>query len=324
MVIEQAQHFWQHLFAPVNVELQAVVALLQLAQKRLGAQYLCDARDRAVLTVQTERDDVAGYALLESIGRVLADNLPVIDNGQAVAEAISLVHIVGRQEDGHALVAQATYFIPNAHPALWVQACGGFIQEEQRGPVHHAHRHIEPPALAAGVGAGEPVSECLQVELADKFCRALLGRAFAHAIEPSLQEQVLAPGLAALGAALLSHITDPLAHATGFAQQIVAADGCLTARGREQGGQHPHSCGFARAIWSEEAKDFTCIHFQINSAHSLDRPLARLKGFGQPLCLYHCHKRFSFFCNPSADCPPATGYRSPTGWHRSKPRSDSG
>src|SRR5258708_27032027 len=100
MVIEQARHLWQRLLASVNVELQVVVALLQLAQKRLSAQDLCDARDRAVLQVQTERDDVAGYALLESIGRVQAFDLPVIDNGQAVAEAISLVHIVGRQEAG--------------------------------------------------------------------------------------------------------------------------------------------------------------------------------------------------------------------------------
>src|SRR5260370_30483354 len=94
MVIEQGQHFWQHLFAPVNVELQAVVALLQLAQKRLGAQDLCDARDRAVLTVQTERDDVAGYALLESIGRFLADNLPFITTVQPYAEATSLLHLL--------------------------------------------------------------------------------------------------------------------------------------------------------------------------------------------------------------------------------------
>src|SRR5438034_1102378 len=106
--------------------------------------------------------------------------------------------------------------------------------------MHQAYRNVEPAALPPGVGADEPVGEGFQVDLTDERCRLTLGGGLAHAMELALQDEVLAPGLYRLGAALLADVADLPAHPVRFTPQVVAADLRLPASRLKEGRQHTH------------------------------------------------------------------------------------
>ena len=48
----------------------------------------------------------------ERFRRINGDDLPVIDNGDAIAEHLGFVHVVGRQQDGATAAAMALQHTP--------------------------------------------------------------------------------------------------------------------------------------------------------------------------------------------------------------------
>src|SRR5258708_4891574 len=287
-LVQQAQDLRQHLFAALHVELQAGLGLLQLAQERLAAQRGLHLRARTVLHVlyvEAKRDDVAGDLPLEAVGGVLADDLTVVHDRQAVAEDVGLIHVVGRQEDGDAFGAQAAHLVPDARSALWIQTGGRLIEDQQAWPVHHAYRDVQPAPLPAGVRLHQSVSKPSQVQPPDQLAGALRGLRPAHAIEPPLQNQDLAPGSSRLRAAFLADVSDLRAHLPRLAPQIEAADRGVAAAGVQQRGEHAHGGRLAGAVGAEEAKDLAGADLEVHAAHGLDGFAARLEGLGEAVGL---------------------------------------
>ena len=90
---------------------------------------------------------------LQGLGRVEGQHPAVVDDRQAVAELVGLLHVVRGEEDGLAVVVELLEDLPQGDPALGVEAGGGLVEEEDRGPVHH--RPGDHQALGHAAREGE-------------------------------------------------------------------------------------------------------------------------------------------------------------------------
>src|SRR5690606_40349743 len=81
----------------------------------------------------------------------LGDQAAVVDDAEAVAEPLGLLHVVGGVEDRHALPGQGLDALEDGVAALGVDADGGLVEHEQAGPVEQAGRDVGPPLHATRV-----------------------------------------------------------------------------------------------------------------------------------------------------------------------------
>jgi hypothetical protein len=93
----------------------------------------------------------AGNAVLELDRRAQRDELAVIDNGDAVAELVSLFHVVSGDEDGEvARAAQIVEHLPDGDARDRIEAGGGLVEKEDAGIVHQAAGDFNAAAHSAG------------------------------------------------------------------------------------------------------------------------------------------------------------------------------
>ena len=68
---------------------------------------------------------------LSSAGVPEREQVPVVDDGEPVAELVGLLHVVRGEEDGLALAVQLAEDLPQREAALRVEAGGGLVEEER-------------------------------------------------------------------------------------------------------------------------------------------------------------------------------------------------
>src|SRR5258707_15865205 len=92
-------------------------------------------------------------------GRALGDDVPVVDDPDAVGEDVGFLEVLRRQEDGHAFVArEAADLCPERGAALRVEPGRRLVEEEDRRVVDQGEREVEPALHAARVRAHLPVA----------------------------------------------------------------------------------------------------------------------------------------------------------------------
>ena len=89
--------------------------------------------------------------LLELVGRALRDDLAVIDDGDAVGDALGFLHVMRGEEDGDLLLFVEFLDVgPELVAGLRVQAERGLVEEDDLGRVQQAARDFQTPPHAAG------------------------------------------------------------------------------------------------------------------------------------------------------------------------------
>jgi hypothetical protein len=78
------------------------------------------------------------------------DDAAVIDDGDLVAQALRLFHVVGGQQDGLAACAHGLDQRPEVASGLGVEAGGGFVEKDQVRVVDQRDGQQQALALAAG------------------------------------------------------------------------------------------------------------------------------------------------------------------------------
>src|SRR6185369_11788981 len=101
--------------------------------------------------VDRELDHVLGAEARDQLGgRAERDDAPVVHDRDAVAEPLSLVHIMRREQRGAALPAKRLDQVPELPPRLRVQARRGLVEEQQLGIVDERARERQALALPTG------------------------------------------------------------------------------------------------------------------------------------------------------------------------------
>lgn len=86
----------------------------------------------------------------ETIDGVEGKEAALIDDGDAITEALGFFHVMGCVDDGGAAGLEFADQIENAVAALRIDTCGGFIQEQERRVVEQGGGEIEAALHAAG------------------------------------------------------------------------------------------------------------------------------------------------------------------------------
>ena len=82
--------------------------------------------------------------------RVDRDHATVVQKGEAIAEALRLLHEMGDEDDRHSLVADPLDQLPRLAARLRIQAGGELVEDGQLRATDERQRDRQPLALAAG------------------------------------------------------------------------------------------------------------------------------------------------------------------------------
>src|SRR5947207_2659645 len=87
---------------------------------------------------------------LELFRGALGDDMAVVDDPDAARERVGLLEVLGREEDGDAVLAREPGDLgPEGGPALHVEPGRRLVEEEDRRPVGEREREVEPALHAA-------------------------------------------------------------------------------------------------------------------------------------------------------------------------------
>ena len=82
--------------------------------------------------------------------RAKRDNVAVIDDCNAIAEAFRFFHVVGREDDRPSFRLELGDQIPLLPPGLWIQPGRGLVEKEKLRIANERTGHSESLLLPAG------------------------------------------------------------------------------------------------------------------------------------------------------------------------------
>jgi len=104
-----------------------------------------------VVAAGVELDHVmAAQAFDQFSGGAFSDDLAMIDNGEAVAEALGLVHVMRGEEHSAASLLKGADDLPELAAALGIEAGGGLVEKENFWIADQSGGDCETLALATG------------------------------------------------------------------------------------------------------------------------------------------------------------------------------
>jgi hypothetical protein len=120
-----------------------------------------------------------------------------------------------------------------------------------------------PQVRSAGVG---------EVERVEDLGGANCGVGLAHAEQAALDDELLAAGGLAVGAARLGHVADPAANLARLAGDVEAGHARGAGGRRQQRGEDAQRRGLARAVGPEEAEDVAGADAEVTPATASTAP----------------------------------------------------
>ena len=188
------------------------------AQAALVDARLLDALDRPhrvggrrQLAARRELDAIAlADHAGELAARALGDDPSLVDDPDAIAEALRLLHVVRGVEDGHALPAELLDARQDRVPALRVDADGRLVQDEQLRLVEQADADVQPPLHAARELVGPLAGPLVEADDLEHLADPPLQRVAAHPVQLAEEAQVLGRGQLRVDRELLRDVPDRL------------------------------------------------------------------------------------------------------------------
>ena len=181
-------------------------------------------------------DDVGSrHAGLQRGRRIERHQLAVIDDGDAVAQAVGFVHVVRGDQDGErAAVLDLGQHLPDGDARDGIEAGGRLVEEEDLRAVHQAARDLQTAPHAAGERLGLRVAPLRADRPWSSSSSMLRLRSSArHAVELGVDVQVLFDGQIDVAGHRLRNHAHAVARVVGLLGDVEAVDegatgGCCT------------------------------------------------------------------------------------------------
>jgi hypothetical protein len=140
------------------------------------------------------------------------EHAPCVHQRDAVA-ALGLVHEVGGDEQGHAILTrELDHQLPELVAGDGVHAGGGLVEDEHVRPVHHGHGQRQALAHAQRQLVGQLVGHVGQLEAGHHLGDARVALRSGHFEDARVQVEVLAHGEFAVERKGLRHVAHAAAH----------------------------------------------------------------------------------------------------------------
>ena len=200
-------------------------------------------------------EDACREVLLQVRRRAVGDDLPVEDEGEAVA-LLGLVHVVRGDQHRHAALGDDLVDeVPEQPAPARIDAAGGFVEEQQLGLVQQRGGQRDPLPLARREPGGELAQPLREAQAVGEFGDARLQRGVAEPVDGPEEAEVLLDREVGVERELLAHVAEPPLPRLGVAHDVETAEPLhRPGRGRQQPGQHADRRGLARPVRAEEAE----------------------------------------------------------------------
>src|ERR1035438_4376038 len=197
--------------------------------------------------------------------RALGNDLPVIHNCQAVAQALGFIHVMRGEQHGAAIALKSANDVPKLAPALGIESRGRLVEKQNLWIANQRRRYGQPLALPARELSHPRVGFLGQLQLLENF----FGRA-RLAVETGEEFNGLAHGKLFRQARLLQRDPQPLAHLALILAPAVPQNRHLPRSRREQAFEDFNGCGLPRPVRPEQAKALAGLDLQVQATHGLD------------------------------------------------------
>ena len=148
-------------------------AVVQHGRARSDGREHLGGRRRQRLVCQANLEPVSAHLTLELVRRAFGDHLAVVDDRDPVREAVGLLQVLRRQQDGRPAADEALDRLPEREPAAEVEAGRRLVEEEDRRPGDERRRQVEPATHAAGIRPHQPLAGVREPELVEQLGRPL-------------------------------------------------------------------------------------------------------------------------------------------------------
>src|SRR5438445_1582371 len=263
----------------------------QRSVRTLAPRDRCASREavdhRSLVAVQGDlemHDLLRADRPLQSRGGVQGDDAAVVDDRDAVAELVCLLHVMRREQDRPALCLELADPVAQVARSLGVEPDCRLVEYHERRIGQKRPRQRETLPHAGGVTLHIIVGAVGELHGGQDVRDARLRLARRHVVQRREVFEVLAAGELPVEAPFSGeHRAEPCAYFARPREGIDAEDADRAACRDEERGEHLHRRRLARAVRPEEAEDLTRLYNEIDPIHSTQAiALVRLSAYPLP------------------------------------------
>src|SRR6185312_14664120 len=208
---------------------------------------------------------------LEALGRVEGQYFAVVDDGHPVAQFVGLFHVVGGEHDCDSFFAQAAHGVPHGDAALRIKPRAWLVEEKNGGVMGNGPGDLDALLESSGKLRGKCPGALQQMKLVEQGIGALPGFRSAEPEVLAVEVEVLKNGQRTVERVVLRHHADASPGQRRMRDHVDSGNANLAAGGQRARGADSDGGGFARSVWTEQAKQFARLDCQVNAVHRLNR-----------------------------------------------------
>jgi len=192
----------------------------------------------------------------------------MIDDDNAIGEALDLFHVVGGVEQRLAARFQLLEVVEDRIAALRIDADGRFVEEQDVGIVEKTRGEIQPPFHATAEGFHCVARAVGKPDEVQRRGNGIVERRAGQVVQRTKETEVGVCGELVVQREILRHQPNPSLFRIGIAAKRCTVDEHVTAVGLHQPGDHRHGRRLASAVWTEQAHQLT---LRYGERHIVDR-----------------------------------------------------
>src|SRR5262249_31447650 len=199
----------------------------------------------------------------ELFARAGSDDLAVVDDRDAIAEPLGLLHVVGRVEQRDAPRLEVSDHLVDALARLRIDADSRFVQQQEPGEMDRAGGHVQPPFHASREARG---AIPLAVREAGPFQAAgdgLLEWRADESLIPAERPEILARRQQLVERDLLRNPAAQLGR--GRVIRFLAIDAKAARLRTDSANDGAHQRRLARAVGTEQAENLAGAHVETDA-----------------------------------------------------------
>src|ERR687892_53989 len=213
----------------------------------------------------------------------LGDQPALVDDADAVAEALGLLHVVGGVEHGQAFGAKRLHALEDGVAALGVDANSRLVEHQQLGPMQQPGGDVGPPLHAPGVGVDAVVAPVGEPHDVEHLGDSLVEQAALQPLQPAEEAQVLVCRQVVVEGHVLGDEADGRLGVRGLGAHRPPSDGHLAGVTGQQAAHHRDRGGLAGPVGPQKPVRLAAGDVE---AHAVDRH-ALAVGLPQPAARQH-------------------------------------
>src|ERR1700675_2670625 len=234
-------------------------AFVQLSRLHLGKrQHLL--RLETVRMVKIDGNHIGDrQQFVQSLERVVGNHLPVIDDHDAVAEALGLFHIVGGVDEGFAAFLQRLEIVEDGIAALRIDADGRLIEQKNLRIVKQGRCQIQTPLHASAERFHFVTGAIRESDQVQDVVDCLLCLRTGERVKRCEKSQIVAGGKLVIERHILRDESDLQLDWVGVALNLLAFDEDFAGIRAQQSCNDGDGGRFAGAVWPEQANGLSAI-----------------------------------------------------------------